>query len=226
MRTYTRARLPWLVVGLLGGLAVGYVAGRSKAVPPAGPPRLTAGVLKDAERVAAERFALLPALAGTLTGSASTPVERVRAAELIGDLHETSPRIVTALMGQLALSREAAGLRPPPDIRPPPEEWTFPCLDALVDVGLPAVHAAIGDLGRPQSAQGRRLRLELLDRLLGTNARPWLEEAERDARAAETKAALRRALEHTFTDRGAYDAHMWRGRWVDEPWYTPQSGRG
>jgi len=224
MRTHWRAGLPWLGVGLLGGLAVGYAYGRGRAVPPTAPPRPSASVLGDAERVAAERLVLLQALAGALTGSANTPTERVRAAELIGDLHETSPRVVTALMGQLEFSREAAGFRPPPDIRPPPEGWTFPCIDALVDVGLPAVHAAVRDLGRPQRPQGHRLRLELLNRLLGTNARPWLEEAERDARAAETKAALRRALEHTFTDRGAYDTHMWRGKWVDEPWYTPHAG--
>jgi hypothetical protein len=218
----------WAAVGFLLGLAAaasfrctsGVLAGRGEAQAQLG--QTNRGVLAIAERVVRERGEVLDELATMVSVRASpgpSHADRVRALELLGELHASTPGVVNAVMGQLDLTSGATSPRP---IDVPPLPWEGrPGLGALLRVGLPCVAPLIQGV-RTQEGEAERQRcLFDLNLLVGEHGRSWLAQAIRQEQGPAAEKRLQDALGYRFYGSGAYSLNVWFFQMKEDasPWY-------
>jgi len=226
----TRRDLYCLVAGILLALLVANArplrAARATQRPDAGAgvDARTLDLLRRARDLNGERDQILAELADWLSGEQSSdipPEQLEEGLRLLGDLHGTTPAVVTAAVERLRFRRpHTGGIRSvlvPPD---PLEE--YPGWRAVAHIGLPAVPPLVHQVRTEQDANTRHWSVICLGRLLGKHSESWLSEALRQERNAKRKARLEEALQHGgFRGPGAYGSYIWffRGTEQPDPWY-------
>jgi len=217
----------WFMVGVLVGLASTVGGQRIRAVwargpePAPQPPGQTARTLQTAHEVVAQRQKIMSELVGVISaggGTAATPEELGQAIGLLGELHAATPQVVTGVMRRLEFAERP---KVPSFIRAPEAPWEhLPALDALANIGLPAVPALVEDIRTQPDKDRRDARVFFLNLIVGEHAKSWLTQGIQQAEDRTAKARFEEALKFRFYGSGAYDINTWLFQPQEKgPWY-------